>query len=256
MEDVLDEIANGRRDRATELGEFYYGSGDVVGLKTLVTDLGEIDAKEMATFPIGTPDDGINLRVGRYGPYVEGPGEADGDGAPVSGKRPRRPAARRADRGQGQGAARQPGRRGAGGRQPPRHGSPDRREERPIRALRHRAAARRRPQVRQAAHRLALQVDDPRHGEPRAGGPAARPAAHRRHRRRRHRDHRAERSLRALPQEGHRLALAHQRGPDLRHHPRPGARRSTPSPSSAVAARPPRRSRSSATTPSPASRSS
>ncbi|WP_374454462.1 type I DNA topoisomerase [Nocardioides sp.] len=82
MEDVLDEIANGQRDRATELGEFYYGSGDVIGLKTLVTDLGEIDAKEMATFAIGTPDDGINLRVGRYGPYVEGPGEGEA-GAPV-----------------------------------------------------------------------------------------------------------------------------------------------------------------------------
>jgi DNA topoisomerase-1 len=80
MEDVLDEIAGGRKDRATELGEFYYGSGDVVGLKTLVTDLGEIDAKEMATFPIG---EGIDLRVGRYGPYVEGPGPDGGDAAPV-----------------------------------------------------------------------------------------------------------------------------------------------------------------------------
>ncbi|CAB4943054.1 unannotated protein [freshwater metagenome] len=79
MEDVLDEIAGGRKDRATELGEFYYGAGDVVGLKTLVSDLGEIDAKEMATFPIG---EGIDLRVGRYGPYVEGPGE-DEAGAPV-----------------------------------------------------------------------------------------------------------------------------------------------------------------------------
>ncbi|MFC7726484.1 type I DNA topoisomerase [Nocardioides sp. GCM10028917] len=80
MEDVLDEIAGGRADRATELGEFYYGGGDVVGLKTLVTELGEIDAKEMATFPIG---EGIDLRVGRYGPYVEGPAPEDGDGAPV-----------------------------------------------------------------------------------------------------------------------------------------------------------------------------
>ncbi|WP_210649832.1 type I DNA topoisomerase [Nocardioides sp. SYSU D00065] len=83
MEDILDEIANGRRDRATELAEFYYGSGDVVGLKTLVTELGDIDAKEMATFPIGAPEDGINLRVGRYGPYVEGPGPDGGDAAPV-----------------------------------------------------------------------------------------------------------------------------------------------------------------------------
>jgi DNA topoisomerase I len=75
MEDVLDEIAAGHKDRATELGEFYYGSERVQGLHTLVTELGEIDARELATFPIGGPDSGIHLRVGRYGPYLEGPDE-------------------------------------------------------------------------------------------------------------------------------------------------------------------------------------
>ncbi|MFL6004077.1 MAG: type I DNA topoisomerase [Nocardioides sp.] len=83
MEDVLDEIASGRADRATELGEFYYGSERVKGLHPLVTGLGEIDAKEMATFPVGDADSGIVLRVGRYGPYLEGP---DDDGNPA-GKR-------------------------------------------------------------------------------------------------------------------------------------------------------------------------
>jgi DNA topoisomerase I len=83
MEDVLDEIASGRADRATELAEFYYGSERVKGLHPLVTGLGEIDAKEMATFPVGDPDSGIVLRVGRYGPYLEGP---DDDGNPA-GKR-------------------------------------------------------------------------------------------------------------------------------------------------------------------------
>ena len=83
MEDVLDEIAAGHKNRASELAEFYFGSGDVVGLKTLVTELGDIDAKEMATFPIGDPAEGINLRVGRYGPYVEGPGPDGPEGAPV-----------------------------------------------------------------------------------------------------------------------------------------------------------------------------
>ena len=74
MEDVLDEIANGRKDLQTELAEFYFGGGNVEGLKKLVTDLGEIDAKELATFPVRRPDgtpSGIDLRVGRYGPYVE-----------------------------------------------------------------------------------------------------------------------------------------------------------------------------------------
>ena len=83
MEDVLDEIAGGRKDRNTELGEFYFGSADVAGLKKLVNELGEIDAKELATFRVGGPDSGIDLRVGKYGPYLEGPGE---DGS-TAGKR-------------------------------------------------------------------------------------------------------------------------------------------------------------------------
>jgi len=81
MEDVLDEIAGGRKDRATELSEFYFGSDRVVGLQQLVSELGEIDAKELATFPVGGAESGIVLRVGRYGPYLEGPGkDDDGDG--------------------------------------------------------------------------------------------------------------------------------------------------------------------------------
>jgi DNA topoisomerase I len=77
MEDVLDEIAAGRASRVTELGEFYFGSDRVVGLHQLVNELGEIDAKELATFPVGGPESGIVLRVGRYGPYLEGPGPGD-----------------------------------------------------------------------------------------------------------------------------------------------------------------------------------
>jgi DNA topoisomerase-1 len=80
MEDVLDEIAGGRKDRQTELGEFYFGSDRVVGLHQLVNELGEIDAKELATFPVGGADSGIVLRVGRYGPYLEGPGQPGEDG--------------------------------------------------------------------------------------------------------------------------------------------------------------------------------
>jgi DNA topoisomerase-1 len=82
MEDVLDEIAGGRKDLQTELAEFYFGSADVVGLKKLVTELGDIDAKELATFPVPAADgesSGIDLRVGKYGPYVEGPLPDDAD---------------------------------------------------------------------------------------------------------------------------------------------------------------------------------
>ena len=48
-------------------------------MKPLVEGLGDIDAKSLATFPVGDPEDGIVLRVGRYGPYIEGP--EDGEGA-------------------------------------------------------------------------------------------------------------------------------------------------------------------------------
>jgi len=81
MEDVLDEIAAGRADLKSELAEFYFGSDKVVGLKPLVEGLGDIDARELATFPIGGPDSGVHLRVGRYGPYIEGPGD---DGTPYA----------------------------------------------------------------------------------------------------------------------------------------------------------------------------
>jgi DNA topoisomerase-1 len=85
MEDVLDEIAGGRKDRVTELGEFYFGSDRVVGLHQLVNELGEIDAKDLATFPVGGAESGIVLRVGRYGPYLEGPGDGEGpDGQPAA----------------------------------------------------------------------------------------------------------------------------------------------------------------------------
>lgn len=81
MEDVLDEIAAGRKDRQSELAEFYYGSDSVTGLKPLVDGLGDIDARELATFPVGGPDSGVHLRVGRYGPYLEGP---DDEGTPFA----------------------------------------------------------------------------------------------------------------------------------------------------------------------------
>ncbi|HWJ08292.1 MAG TPA: type I DNA topoisomerase, partial [Nocardioides sp.] len=81
METVLDDIARGEKSRVAELSEFYYGSDRLAGLQRLVTELGDIDAKELATFPVGTPEDGINLRVGKYGPYLEEVGGPDDDGA-------------------------------------------------------------------------------------------------------------------------------------------------------------------------------
>ncbi len=71
LEDVLDEVAGGREERLNVLNGFWTGTGDGdTGLKRLVENLPDIDARGLATFPLG---DDIALRVGRYGPYVEGP---------------------------------------------------------------------------------------------------------------------------------------------------------------------------------------
>ncbi|WP_018568916.1 type I DNA topoisomerase [Streptomyces sp. PsTaAH-124] len=90
MEDDLDRIARGEARAVPWLKRFYFGEGTgeggaadagngdgdhLGGLKELVTDLGAIDAREVSSFPVGN---GIVLRVGRYGPYIER-GEKDTD---------------------------------------------------------------------------------------------------------------------------------------------------------------------------------
>jgi DNA topoisomerase-1 len=67
MEDDLDRIASGSEQRLDWLRRFYFGDGDP-GLHALVSDLEEIDARSINTIEIG---DGIEIRVGRYGPYLE-----------------------------------------------------------------------------------------------------------------------------------------------------------------------------------------
>jgi DNA topoisomerase I len=72
LEDVLDDVAGGRAKRTGVLARFYFGDGDLEGLQEMAGDLGDIDARALSTFPLG---DGIAVRVGRYGPYVEDTGE-------------------------------------------------------------------------------------------------------------------------------------------------------------------------------------
>ena len=70
MEEDLDRIAAGDADRVAWLTQFYFGDqkepGD--GLRAMVEHLPDIDARAISTIPIG---DGIVVRVGRYGPYIE-----------------------------------------------------------------------------------------------------------------------------------------------------------------------------------------
>lgn len=72
MEADLDEIATGQRERVAWLSRFYFGDGtgreEGEGLRDLVANLGDIDAADINSVSIA---EGIRVRVGRYGPYVE-----------------------------------------------------------------------------------------------------------------------------------------------------------------------------------------
>ena len=70
MEDDLDRIAGGEADRVEWLTGFYFGSAKHRGLRTVIDNLGEIDAREINSIKIS---DEITLRIGKYGPYLEAP---------------------------------------------------------------------------------------------------------------------------------------------------------------------------------------
>jgi len=65
MESDLDKIAVGELDRSGWLKDFYFGDD---GLQATVESLGESDPRLINTFEIA---EGINLRTGKYGPYIE-----------------------------------------------------------------------------------------------------------------------------------------------------------------------------------------
>ena len=73
MEEALDEIARGEASRVPWLRRFYFGSPGEEGLKELVSDLSDIDARAVSSFPLSGTD--IVVRVGRYGPYLERDGQ-------------------------------------------------------------------------------------------------------------------------------------------------------------------------------------
>lgn len=88
MESGLDQIASGQETGRNWLTRFYFGSGEGAaqsadeahaGLQQQVAQLGEIDAREINTIEIG---DGLHVRVGRYGPYLEDANHLDDEGNP------------------------------------------------------------------------------------------------------------------------------------------------------------------------------
>jgi DNA topoisomerase-1 len=51
------------------LRRFYFGADGEEGLKELVSDISDIDARDVSSFPLAGTD--MTIRVGRYGPYLE-----------------------------------------------------------------------------------------------------------------------------------------------------------------------------------------
>ena len=71
MEDDLDEISLGNKEHLPYLKSFYFGDGESEGLHHLVQK--DIDARESCTLFLGKDEDDvtINVRIGKYGPYLE-----------------------------------------------------------------------------------------------------------------------------------------------------------------------------------------
>jgi len=76
MEDDLDRIADGQEDRVEWLKSFYFGGAKHRGLRVVIDNMGDIDAKTINSIKL---DDEVTLRIGKYGPYLE---VTDPDAAP------------------------------------------------------------------------------------------------------------------------------------------------------------------------------
>ncbi|WP_439902913.1 type I DNA topoisomerase [Microbacterium azadirachtae] len=79
LEDDLDAIARGEQKRIEWLHSFYFGSDSQVGLRQVVDNLGEIDARALNATRI---TDTATLRFGKYGPYLEVADPANPDAKP------------------------------------------------------------------------------------------------------------------------------------------------------------------------------
>ena len=79
LEDDLDAIARGEQNRVEWLHSFYFGSDAHVGLRQVVDNLGEIDARALNATRI---TDTATLRFGKYGPYLEVADPAQPDAKP------------------------------------------------------------------------------------------------------------------------------------------------------------------------------
>lgn len=87
LEEILDQVANATVERLSVLEGFFYGNEafQFPGLRPLLTQMADIDARALASFPVteqgiseepvtGGADE-IVLRVGKFGPYLERDGQ-------------------------------------------------------------------------------------------------------------------------------------------------------------------------------------
>ena len=84
MEEDLDQIADGKLESNKWLHEFFFGGGAQTGLEPTIANLGDSDPRAINSLTIA---EGITLRTGKYGPYLEVAGEAGQDGFDENGRR-------------------------------------------------------------------------------------------------------------------------------------------------------------------------
>jgi DNA topoisomerase-1 len=84
MEEDLDQIADGKLDSKQWLTHFYFGGDDLVGLRDTAENILDQDPRLINSYPI---TDGITLRTGQYGPYLEIFEAPGSEGADENGRR-------------------------------------------------------------------------------------------------------------------------------------------------------------------------
>ena len=84
MEEDLDRIAAGELEHVQWLKRFYFGGTGDKGLQPTVEGLVDQDARAINSFTLG---EGITLRTGKYGPYLEVAAEPGTVGADETGRR-------------------------------------------------------------------------------------------------------------------------------------------------------------------------
>jgi len=84
MEEDLDQIADGQLDRSAWLRKFYFGEDGGLGLVKAVENLVDQDPRAINSIALAN---GVTLRTGKYGPYLEIQVEPGSEGADENGRR-------------------------------------------------------------------------------------------------------------------------------------------------------------------------